>query len=71
MLRATNLLSLLRPGAEELTGSYGAVFTNRMLQVYQLTANTSLTIPTDKLDIFASFVSAMIRACFLSVSTFD
>jgi chondroitin AC lyase len=43
-------------GAEELTGSYGAVFTNRMLQVYQLTANTSLTMPPDKLATFASLL---------------
>jgi hypothetical protein len=55
--RATDTLVNSCPGAEELTGSYGAVFTNRMLQVYHLTANTSLAISTDKLTIFASFVS--------------
>eukprot|EP01050_Picozoa_sp_SAG11_P035176 SAG11_NODE_12771_length_686_cov_0.844974_2_plen_116_part_01 len=39
-----------------LTGSYGAVFTHRMLQVYQLTANTSLTIPPAKLATFANLL---------------
>ena len=33
-----------------------AVFTNRMLQVYQLTANTTLTMPEDKLTSFANLL---------------
>ena len=40
-------------GAELLSGSYGAVFSTRMLQVHTLTANTSLTMPPDKLESFA------------------